>query len=247
MRIALCLKGNIGGNAGKSKDRNLPNAKKSFDCWKKNLIDINDIDVFFHCWDKQYEEELLKWYNPKKYLFEEQIDFKNNNLRFFATKSNAYSSYKSITLMNECELSNNMKYDIVILSRFDVSIFKKIDFDKETLSLNDTLYHTGTSPIHKFPQYPPEICVGGCCDKNSWRYEIGDLMFFSNSNNMYKFITEIYHNINEYYNKYKSNHVLSYHQAKKQKLKLDCLLYTKTYNIYRNENDGNICLTRWMV
>jgi len=155
---------------------------------------------------------------------------------------------KSISLMQKYQEENNIIYDIVILTRFDVAILEKINYSNEKLSLNDTLYHNATTPIHKYKQPGPGICVcnGTCCDINSDKYEIGDLMFFSSSKNMYTFITEIENNIDEYL-KYNSNHIHSYIQAKKLNLKLDCLLYTKVYNIYRGIDDGNITLTRWIV
>ena len=64
---------------------------------------------------------------------------------------------------------------------------------------------------------------------------------------MYNFITGIWDNIDEYLN-HMSAHIFSYKHALKLKLKLDgSLLYTKQYNIWRDVNDGNITITRWIV
>lgn len=261
LKVALCLKGVVGRITNHNSDGTIKGIYHDFNLslkgyfyWKKNLLDHNNVDVFIHCWDKKYKDNLISMYNPKDYLFEDQIDFgKNLNKdwsynRLFSSKSNWYSCKTSIDIMRNYEKKFNIKYDIVILSRFDVAILKPIKFSQESLDLNNYLFHNGTKPIHKFRKEEDRICsTRGCCDINSDKYEIGDLMFFSSSDNMYNF-SRIYDDINNYYNynQMNSNHVIAYQKAKQLGLKLDSLLCTKRYNKYNGPEDGDITLVRWM-
>jgi len=66
MRVALCLKGRVGGNGRHSGDDKII-AERSFNQFRKNLLDVNkNVDVFIHSWSTDYEEYLTNCYKPKK-------------------------------------------------------------------------------------------------------------------------------------------------------------------------------------
>ena len=82
MKIALCLHGLVGSTNSLSymRDESDTDGKKvcadlSFKDWKRCILDVNDVDVFFHTWDLELEEHLVNLYKPKKYELEKQIIF----------------------------------------------------------------------------------------------------------------------------------------------------------------------------
>ena len=82
MKIALCLTGLLGGLEGRNGSGKTIDPRNGFYWYYKNLLKDNDVDVFFHTWGNQ-SEELIKLYSPKKYLFEEQIDFSKIDYEFY--------------------------------------------------------------------------------------------------------------------------------------------------------------------
>ena len=96
MKIALCLHGLVGSTNSLSymRDESDTDGKKvcadlSFKDWKRCILDVNDVDVFFHTWDLELEEHLVNLYKPKKYELEKQIIF---NVEYY----NHLSKLKSI-------------------------------------------------------------------------------------------------------------------------------------------------------
>ena len=75
--------------------------------------------MFLHSWSKEFEEEIVETYRPRRYLFEDQIDFYQNNIRLNAIKSRWYSTKAVMKLKSQCEDENNFKYDFVMVYRFD--------------------------------------------------------------------------------------------------------------------------------
>ena len=70
MRVALCLYGLIGSAKGKAYDKKGGTDIVLEDCYNsfsKHILSKNDVDVFFHTWDTDFEDELVLKYNPKKY------------------------------------------------------------------------------------------------------------------------------------------------------------------------------------
>ena len=65
---------------------------------KKHILDNNDVDVFIHSWNIEFEKELVEIYKPKKYLIEQQIDFRERSLRLQSLKSRWYSNKKVVEL-----------------------------------------------------------------------------------------------------------------------------------------------------
>lgn len=243
MKIALCMRGKVGNNkkyavGGKSMDV----ANIGYKHWKENLLDHNDTDVFFHCWDKEFKEDLIDMYNPKGCIFQNQVDFgKNLSLRQFCIKSNWYSCMRSLDIMRMYEEKHNIKYDAVILSRFDLALQKKVDFTKEALDMS-RFYHNGAEQIHK---YNPELCRGSCCDKQSDQYEVGDLVFVASSDNMYNF-TRIFDEMHKYV--LDSNHMIAARKLRKLGL-FDTmgtfLLQKRNEQYWKSQEDGLVPLVRW--
>ena len=193
MRIALCLHGMQGkessqwGGNGNNLDPHL-----GWRQYKHHLIDKNDnVDVFLHTRDPNFDETAIDLYQPKKYEIEPYFDF--NLDKYCETSSKAtryplkgakeqsqacwsrwYSAYKSVALKAKYEKENNFKYDWVYLSRPDYLSFEDVIF-----SNYDNKYFY--LPWSNFSATLP------------WTYEekSPDLWFFSDSEKMDKF-SEIY-------------------------------------------------------
>lgn len=242
MRIALCLSGKA-GNANKYAQgaATLDLAKIGFRHFKKNLIEKNNTDVFIHSWDECFKEEIIKMYQPKGYLFEEQINFGTHyTLRQFCIKSKAYSNMKVLEVLEKYENENNLKYDAVILTRFDLALQRPIEIEKENLDLNN-FYHNGPDPLHI---YSPENCVKVCCDPKSPHYAIGDLLFLSNSDNMKSF-SKMYNDIDRY--NINSFHVSARMHMERLNLNRKTFLFCNKSNFsgYNGIEDGDVALVRW--
>ncbi|MBI2102543.1 hypothetical protein HYT55_01790 [Candidatus Woesearchaeota archaeon] len=198
-RIALCLFGLVGGIKSKNNESILGSQEvlelgfKHYDehFFKKNP----NIDVFVHTWSTELEKPILELYHPKSALFEKQKQFKTSELmegteqRKIVHYSMTYSIKNVIELKAKYERENNIKYDFVFLSRFDVAwnedfIFRQFD---------PQYFYAAKwySRLHKF--FPLHIPIG-------YPYTsigIADLWFFSNSDNMNLFST-LYDHLEEY-------------------------------------------------
>jgi len=122
MKVALCLFGIVGGTGGKDGKGKTINPEIAFKLFWKHILTKNNIDVFFHTWSQEAVPQLVKCYSPVKYITEPQITFSDDPFKHRA-HSRWYSTQKSIGLAND-------RYDIIMLSRFDVAFFKDIDFRK---------------------------------------------------------------------------------------------------------------------
>jgi len=126
MKLALCLFGYPKGSSVYAADGYQEKYKHLFE----QVMEYNP-DVFIHCWDEDLEEETVNLFQPKKYFFEKQLDFKDeiaklNMERFaggrgniFKTLSFFYTRKKSNDLRLEYQKENNIEYDCVVTSRFD--------------------------------------------------------------------------------------------------------------------------------
>ena len=191
MKAALCLYGLIGSKySGKSNEKlggEDEVLKECYSSFYKHFLSENNVDVFFHTWDVNYEKELIHKYNPKKYKVEPQIVFndtvKGPRDRVQAHYSRWYSTKVVNNLKRDYELEHNFKYDFVLLSRFDMMWNTNIIFEGYDPSLF----------------YIPKTSKGGV--PWGWPHqqknEIGDLFYISNSENMDRFCT-LYDNINGY-------------------------------------------------
>ena len=123
LKVAICLSGLVGSSSkgGKGKTVDFKLAKKYF---KKNLINKHiDVSFFLHCWENKYEKEILNLYKPEKYLFEKPISKKlSTSFKKYGIISNNYSKLKVIELKRQFEDENQLIFDFVILTRFDILI-----------------------------------------------------------------------------------------------------------------------------
>lgn len=159
LKVALCLFGSIGF---KQKPKNMsediidPNFCFSF--FKKNILNLYNVDTFFHTWSTKYDSDLNEIYKPKDFLIEKQIDFKHDldeysmkyidyyneveDLQFkkqspkkyyenfiFRTKSRWHSQISSLELLSKYKNNKNIEYDFVIQSRFDLVMKNKLIID----------------------------------------------------------------------------------------------------------------------
>lgn len=198
MRVAICLSGLIGfySKFGGGKVVNYKISKKFFD---KNL-NQNDIkiDYFLHCWNEEFENDLIELYSPKKIMFEKPL-VKNHNLNIkeYSALSNNYSKKKVVQLKSSYEKEKSITYDIVILTRFDIIIlnplnYKKIDKTK--------FYVVGPKKHHS------NNCKCLFCDDSLPNHCLNDVLFISSSKNIDKF-SLAYDYVNEY--GLKSNHIIT--------------------------------------
>ena len=105
--------------------------------FKTLLSKIKDCHVFIHTWDIDIRTEIESIFKPDDSIFETQKDFANELLYFnkydinsktpgmkqgeiFKTLSFLYSRMKSIDLKRKFEQDNNMIFDCVLTTRFDV-------------------------------------------------------------------------------------------------------------------------------
>jgi hypothetical protein len=145
-RVAICMRGAIGKmfEAFTNESTLYSNSeyidyKSCYNSIIKHIINVNkefyDIDFFTHCWNIDLEDEIIKLYKPKKFLFENNIKYNNDilnkciNEEDFGGISQALTMKKSIQLKEEYEMENKFKYDIVILYRYDVLLWKDMIFD----------------------------------------------------------------------------------------------------------------------
>jgi hypothetical protein len=145
MKIALCISG---------QPRFID---VTFPYIQKNILEVNDCDVFFHTWfdkGKSYDgaawspittpedsipDKLLELYKPKKWLIEPNKNeffkqqsahiIKNTEAEPYITKSMFYTIKQSNELKNQYSVEKNVHYDVTIRLRFDVAIMSQLIID----------------------------------------------------------------------------------------------------------------------
>ena len=106
-----------------------------------------EFDFFCHCWNVDLESDLKKLYDPKLILVEDNNHYAKeirdncNAPEDFGGISQSLSMRKSILLKEEYEKKHNFSYDIVILYRYDVLLWKELyldtyPFTKDTIFVN---------------------------------------------------------------------------------------------------------------
>lgn len=108
---------------------------------RKHIFENNDnkykyfFDTFIHSWNVDLEKDLVSIYQPKLYSFEDNDKYKQEILTKitdnweFPSLSSALSIKKGIELMQKYEISKNFKYDIVIIYRPDLMLWKDMNLD----------------------------------------------------------------------------------------------------------------------
>lgn len=150
MKVALCIRGAISRRESDSKtpgsiyQKNyLINYKAVYNCIKKHIIDCNKmhcVDVFMHSWSFDLAGELESLYVPSSCAFEDnnlyvaEILERCRGDHEFSGVSQALSIKKVIEVKERYEALNQIEYDIVIIHRPDVFLWKDILIDKYDVS-----------------------------------------------------------------------------------------------------------------
>ena len=174
MKFALCLHGLSASNNDKNKKPILFDVGYKF--IKTELLDKYDMDVFVHTWDKGNKEKIMKYYNPKKSKFVGKRSISNRYM------SSLYSYMKVNELRKEYEKENDMKYDCIILTRFDLAI--KVNKNLETYDMSK--FYICETPLSN-TKYESTIEF-----YKSFGY-MNDLLLMSNGDNIDKWCQFYYH------------------------------------------------------
>lgn len=173
MRVAFCFFGGLGFYNNNNKYVYNPSKKSndiiflnSYNSFNNFFKEIEHKDIFIHSWSVNDKKKILNYYQPKKYIIQNQINFQINlnkikyernifnlikNIEknseqdpieliknyIFRYKSRWYSQKKSLELMENYSEKMNISYDWVVQLRFDL-VFKKF-YDFNSLS-SDYIY-----------------------------------------------------------------------------------------------------------
>jgi hypothetical protein len=152
-KVAICLKGAV-SKKGKTHDRFYNSGDLYRDGEYVNYVAVRnsifkhivlsnkgyDFDFFLHGWNLDLKDELIKIYEPKKFLFENNINYNDvigsviTNSNDFGGVSGGLSLKKSLELREIYEIESNEKYDIVIIYRYDVLLWKDMKLDNYDVS-----------------------------------------------------------------------------------------------------------------
>lgn len=141
MRIALLLRGlaycddYFNNNLKKTF---IINYKYSLDNYKKNIFENNDVHVFFHTYytDRLNVDELIKDYKPKDYVIT-RPEFLDKCLSRDKFRSCLYSLLSVMNLFINYNNKENIKYDYIIITRFDLNFKVKLS----ELSIEPNKFH----------------------------------------------------------------------------------------------------------
>lgn len=189
------------------------NYKENYATWKKHLLDLYNVSIFFHTYDVDgyhlnninnfNKNDLLELLKPKKYLIE-SFDDKNNDFKkqtktqFLrrgspkpeSIKSQLYSIYMVNQLKKLDEKENNYIYDIVIKIRFDTMFYGDFSVDDINLiKLHDNVILCGNNNI-KIMLYKNACinCINNFNNNNFVKCDthsnVSDIVIISNSKNM---------------------------------------------------------------
>jgi len=134
MKIALCLSGQA------------RSVEAGYQFHKKNILDGNDVTVFFHTWaseDNPYAKA-LELYEPENWTVEKSLDVDLSKYTRtpppspnWKVKDGRMSTYAQLYAIERCnsmkciyEQEHEMTFDWVIRSRFDFAINARIPFDE---------------------------------------------------------------------------------------------------------------------
>ena len=152
MRIAICMRGAISKKDRFLKKNSLYSKGKYVDykkCYHSIIKHIvqpdHQYDFFLHSWNPDLEEELVQLYKPVAYSFEDNRLYNDEISKLcvkeddFGGISQALSTKKSIELKEQYEKEHKITYDLVLLYRYDVLLWKDIrlgDYDTEKIYVN---------------------------------------------------------------------------------------------------------------
>lgn len=140
-RLAIIFHGIIGGMAARNGIGQPSDIDICFKTIKHNILDIYpDHDIFMHSWSIDFKDKLVEMYNPKSYLFEKQENFgytgdmaslsNEGNGQAFRTISKYTSLERANKLRIDYEKINNIQYDWILVLRYDLIFFTKLNLEK---------------------------------------------------------------------------------------------------------------------
>ncbi len=241
MKIAFLLFGIVGGTRkyGAGNTVNYDDCAKNY---KEKIFQNYDVDVFIHTWSTKYEKPLKRIYEPKASIFQPQIQFNVSKCAEWAKKdrfvelSRWYSTQKVIQLQYEYSCHNNINYDFIMLSRFDMLWKQSIPFnklEKDMLYLSNwNNYGKGfTSPIDRTNNSYP-------FGKKMRLYQ--DLWIIGNQEQM-NHIAKLYDNVLAHKGDKHSPHGFLFgHLFNKYHSVIKFMYYYMIdYNLYRRQISGN--------
>ncbi len=142
MRIALCLSGMstglndkvVGGKMAieqRGGQRMPVEWRTGLKHYRKHILSLNDVDVFIHTWGEGEEKEIREEYCPVSAQFEKQKQFDGGRkTRKHITLSRWYGVSRVCDLRKAYELEHGIKYDFVMLGRFDIAWQTDVLFDR---------------------------------------------------------------------------------------------------------------------
>ena len=156
MKIACCLFGHVGGKSGRDGFGGWLDPMHSLQNYKQYLFQNLDVDFFVHCWSPEYRNKIEQFLSPKRSLFEKQKDFSSTHLdeyklsmindyrgiidtqdnpeRYLTelarrARSRWLSTSSVLTYCVEHSLHTGVAYDAIILLRFDLHFYRKINIE----------------------------------------------------------------------------------------------------------------------
>ena len=203
MKIALIFHGLSEGKNQKGIYTNIN--KKSFKNIQTNMLKKCTYDTYFHTWDNQEKKHIIDTIKPKKYIFENAEQFKqsiliklkgiNDYLKtdisplgsnidyLYSLFSRFYSLYRSVQLIDKLE-----NYDLIIISRFDLHLLKKLNIYKYNFNAN-TIYINNFAG-HNLLNGSINATLDGVVNKYTQdilNYGFHDYFFFGNKDVITKF------------------------------------------------------------
>lgn len=174
-KVGICLNGavaKLSGSFGKKRqlytNSQYINVNICYNSIIKHIIEPNtnySFDFFIHCWNEDLQQKLISIYNPKNFLFENnfiyenEIDNKTKKHTDFAGISKSLSMKKSILLLEEYSKNNEIFYDLVIIYRPDLILFKNIvldNYDPNNIYVNN--HGNGNGDFHFVMNYE-NVCL----------------------------------------------------------------------------------------
>lgn len=166
MKIALCLHGLSHGINDKRPSPIMYDLGYKF--IKTELLDkYPEIDVFCHTWNAESKEKIIRDYQPKKYIIGETPIHITNRPR---QASCLYSYMRANQLRKEYEAEQDIKYDCVISTRYDLILSVKCDIREMDMSK----FHIPGN--YKSPEHTLEYFIKSCYTLDWILISNGDLM-----------------------------------------------------------------------
>jgi len=174
MKIAILLHG-LAGSSNKYGTGEEFDISISYKHFLEKIIDTNpncEIDIFMHSWSTRHEKTVIDLYKPKDCIFEEQVHFDftytvgdvnapmnkgsttngvffgMENIRFHALFSRWYSAKIANELKNKYSKDNNINYDLVMLTRYDLAYLEDFEFEKMNKEKITIIPPTSNHGIH---------------------------------------------------------------------------------------------------